>query len=289
MTKRMKKIKKKEPSILLSLYDNALLRTKVDSALDMKQGYAEIVKICEKYNLNISIATISRYASARKESIRTGVKLRRLLDGSTKAAVDRLKSKEKVAKEERILDNMMGRPAQTPSEALDDTDSGTDDTDSDTDDTDSETDEAEYELAKEALEEESQAQAKDNGLTGTVTKYVSDGQVLDTIIAQGMQSIVMGDAPIAPKDLLKAIEVKAKLTNNANQGLSLEGLQELRVHVMARDNAVAQALMKYVPEDKQAEALTSIDEAEQEMLKNMDVTAQGKEILKALHAGGIKL
>lgn len=282
MTKRMKKIKKKEPSILLSLYDNALLRTKVDSALDMKQGYAEIVKICEKYNLNISIATISRYASARKESIRTGVKLRRLLDGSTKAAVDRLKSKEKVAKEERILDNMMGRPAQTPSEALDDTDS-------DTDDTDSETDKAEYELAKEALEEESQAQAKDNGLTGTVTKYVSDGQVLDTIIAQGMQSIVMGDAPIAPKDLLKAIEVKAKLTNNANQGLSLEGLQELRVHVMARDNAVAQALMKYVPEDKQAEALTSIDEAEQEMLKNMDVTAQGKEILKALHAGGIKL
>lgn len=275
MTKRMKKIKKKEPSILLSLYDNALLRTKVDSALDMKQGYAEIVKICEKYNLNISIATISRYASARKESIRTGVKLRRLLDGSTKAAVDRLKSKEKVAKEERILDNMMGRPAQTPSEALDDTDS--------------DTDEAEYELAKEALEEESQAQAKDNGLTGTVTKYVSDGQVLDTIIAQGMQSIVMGDAPIAPKDLLKAIEVKAKLTNNANQGLSLEGLQELRVHVMARDNAVAQALMKYVPEDKQAEALTSIDEAEQEMLKNMDVTAQGKEILKALHAGGIKL
>lgn len=275
MTKRMKKIKKKEPSILLSLYDNALLRTKVDSALDMKQGYAEIVKICEKYNLNISIATISRYASARKESIRTGVKLRRLLDGSTKAAVDRLKSKEKVAKEERILDNMMGRPAQTPSEALDDTDS--------------ETDKAEYELAKEAFEEESQAQAKDNGLTGTVTKYVSDGQVLDTIIAQGMQSIVMGDAPIAPKDLLKAIEVKAKLTNNANQGLSLEGLQELRVHVMARDNAVAQALMKYVPEDKQAEALTSIDEAEQEMLKNMDVTAQGKEILKALHAGGIKL
>lgn len=275
MTKRMKKIKKKEPSILLSLYDNALLRTKVDSALDMKQGYAEIVKICDKYNLNISIATISRYASARKESIRTGVKLRRLLDGSTKAAVDRLKSKEKVAKEERILDNMMGRPAQTPSEALDDTDS--------------DTDEAEYELAKEALEEESQAQAKDNGLTGTVTKYVSDGQVLDTIIAQGMQSIVMGDAPIAPKDLLKAIEVKAKLTNNANQGLSLEGLQELRVHVMARDNAVAQALMKYVPEDKQAEALTSIDEAEQEMLKNMDVTAQGKEILKALHAGGIKL
>lgn len=275
MTKRMKKIKKKEPSILLSLYDNALLRTKVDSALDMKQGYAEIVKICEKYSLNISIATISRYASARKESIRTGVKLRRLLDGSTKAAVDRLKSKEKVAKEERILDNMMGRPAQTPSEALDDTDS--------------ETDKAEYELAKEALEEESQAQAKDNGLTGTVTKYVSDGQVLDTIIAQGMQSIVMGDAPIAPKDLLKAIEVKAKLTNNANQGLSLEGLQELRVHVMARDNAVAQALMKYVPEDKQAEALTSIDEAEQEMLKNMDVTAQGKEILKALHAGGIKL
>ena len=259
----MKKTNKKEPSILLSLYDNALLRTKVDSALDMKQGYNEIVKICDKYNLKISIATISRYAQARKESIRTGVKLRRLLDGSTKAAVERLKSKEKADKEEAILASMTGS-AVTPSEATSD---------------------EEYD----DLEGVPDVIDESQGITGQVTKYVSDGQVLDTIIAQGMQAVVMGDAPIAPKDLLKAIEVKAKLTNNANQGLSLEGLQELRVHVLARDNAVAQALMKYVPEDKQAEALTAIDEAEQEMLKNMDVTAQGKEILKALHAGGIKL
>lgn len=280
MTKRMKKTKKKEPSILLSLYDNALLRTKVDSALDMKQGYAEIIKICEKYGLKISIATISRYASARKESIRTGVKLRRLLDGSTKAAVDRLKSKEKAAKEERILNNLVGGPAQTPNGV---------DEEPDILEVDNDADEVEYDLAKQSLEEETNNQLQEQGLTGQVTKYVSDQQVLDVVIQQGMQSVVMGDAPIAPKDLLKAIEVKAKLTNNANQGLSLEGLQELRVHVMARDNAVAQALMKYVPEDKQAEALTAIDEAEQEMLRNMDVTSQGKEILKALHAGGIKL
>lgn len=280
MTKRMKKTKKKEPSILLSLYDNALLRTKVDSALDMKQGYAEIIKICEKYGLKISIATISRYASARKESIRTGVKLRRLLDGSTKAAVDRLKSKEKAAKEERILNNLVGGPAQTPNGV---------DEEPDILEADNDADEVEYDLAKQSLEEETNNQLQEQGLTGQVTKYVSDQQVLDVVIQQGMQSVVMGDAPIAPKDLLKAIEVKAKLTNNANQGLSLEGLQELRVHVMARDNAVAQALMKYVPEDKQAEALTAIDEAEQEMLRNMDVTSQGKEILKALHAGGIKL
>ena len=97
------------------------------------------------------------------------------------------------------------------------------------------------------------------------------------------------DAPVAPKDLLKAIEVKAKLSNNANAGLSIEGLQELRVRTVARDNAVAQALLKFVPEDKQAEAMEFISKAEEDMLKNMDVSPQGRQILRALKDGGIKL
>lgn len=248
MAKNSKNRGGRRPSVLLQMYDNALLRTKVDSALDSKMGYEDIVELCAKYNVKMSIATLSRYAKARRESIRNGTSLRKALDGVTKSTVDRLKGKEADAVED-AKEVLRGADATTPVETIPDA----------------------------------------SGQTGAVTKYWSDSQVLDTIISRGYEMIAMGDAAIAPKDLLKAIEVKAKLNNNANQGLSLEGLQELRVHVMARDTAIAEVLMRYVPEDKQKEALVEIDKVEQETLKNMDVTAQGKEILKALHEGGIKL
>jgi len=247
MAKKMKRAKANKKSILLQLYDNPLLRTKVDSALDMGTAYSDIVQIAKSYGLSLSTPTLSRYANARKESFKTGVALRKLLDGSTAKKVSNLKSKE--------VDTspITGGDAVKPKETL----------------------------------------PVENGDSGTepaqVTKYISDYTVLDTIIQRGLENLVSVDAPVAPKDLLKAIEVKAKLSNNANAGLSIEGLQELRVRTVARDNAVAQALLKYVPEDKQTEAMDYISKTEEDMLKNMDVSPQGRQILRALKEGGIKL
>jgi len=246
MARKMKKTQGKRPSVLLALYDNPLLRTKVDSALDMGNSLQDITRIAKSYGLDISAPSLSRYSQARSESIRTGQALRKLLDGSTARKVADLKQKE--------VDTtpITGGDAIKPMTPV-------------------------------------APQTTDTSEQGEVTKYISDYAVLDTVIAQGLQSIVNLDAPVAPKDLLKAIEVKAKLSNNANSGLSIEGLQELRVRTVARDNAVAQAMLKFVPEDKQAEAMEYISKAEEEMLKNMDVSPQGRQILRALKDGGIKL
>lgn len=245
MAKKMKRARGKRPSVLLDLYDNALLRTKVDSALDIGTTYADIIRVANSYGVSISAASLSRYSDARKESIRTGVALRKLLDGSTAKKIENLKGKE--VDTAPITGGDAVKP-RTPAPLADN----------------------EVEHAE-------------------VTKYISDYDVLDTIIQRGLESVVTLDAPVAPKDLLKAIEVKAKLSNNANAGLSIEGLQELRVRTVARDNAVAQALLKFVPEEKQAEAMEYISKAEEDMLKNMDVSPQGRQILRALKDGGIKL
>lgn len=249
MAKKMKRARGRRPSVLLELYDNALLRTKVDSALDMGTAYTSIVQIAKSYGVALSTASLSRYAQARREAIRTGQELRKLLDGVTASKIDRVKSKEVKPKHEVDTTSITGGDAVLPRTPV----------------------------------------ADNNNTTGEVTKYISDLDVLDSFIQRGLESVVNLDAPVAPKDVLKAIEVKAKLTNNANAGLSIEGLQELRVRTVARDNAVAQALLKYVPEDKQAEAMEFISKAEEDMLKNMDVSPQGRQILRALKEGGIKL
>lgn len=237
------KLTNKQPSILLNIYDNALLRTKVNTALDMGQRLEDIAKICEKYGVKASLATLSRYSKAYKESIKNGTDLRKELDGATKEKVNRLKGKEV------------------------------------------------KEAPKNDIQTVSDITAALNGkkpMTGDVS-YTSDLQVLDRVIALGFDTIRSGDVPVAPKDMMKAIEIKGKLTNNANQGLSLQGLQELRVMVMAKNQAIVQTLMTYVPEDKQAEALNAIEKAQRDAYKNMDVTAQGNEILRALQEGGINL
>jgi len=246
MAKKMKRTRAKRSSVLLELYDNPLLRTKVDSALDIGTTYADIIRVASSYGVSLSTASLSRYANARKEAIRTGVALRKLLDGSTAKKIDNLKNKEV----KTDTTPLTGQAIQ-PRKPL-------------------------------PLDEPAPEQ-------GEVTKYISDYDVLDTIIQRGLEGVTNLDAPVAPKDLLKAIEVKAKLSNNANAGLSIEGLQELRVRTVARDNAVAQALLKFVPEDKQAEAMEFISKAEEDMLKNMDVSPQGRQILRALKDGGIKL
>lgn len=249
MAKKLKKSANATNSVLLQLYDNRLLAVKVDSALDMGRNYNDIVAICKSQDLDISLASISRYAKARKEAIRTGQDLRLLLDGNKRRKLETIRKKE-VKATGIDLTPITGGDAVLPQNSV-------------TPDVPTS--------------------------SGQVTKYISDMDVLDSLISRGMESIINLDAPVAPKDMLKAIEVKAKLTNNANAGLSIEGLQELRVRTTARDNAVAQALLKFVPQDKQAEAMQYINDAEEEMLQNMDASQQGRQILKALKDSGIKL
>lgn len=67
LKKKLKQEISKEP-VLYKLYNNKLLRTKVDEALDKGKPYAFIVDLCKEYDLDISKSAISRYKQKREEA-----------------------------------------------------------------------------------------------------------------------------------------------------------------------------------------------------------------------------
>ena len=125
--------------------------------------------------------------------------------------------------------------------------------------------------------------------TGVVTKRVTDLQVLDLMISKGFDAMINLDVPPSYKDLQGAIKLKAQMTNNANAGLTAEGLRTLRLELVNYKQAMLKTLFKYVPEDKQNEAAKAIDDSQKEWETNMETSPQGAAILDALRETGISL
>lgn len=84
----------KKQSKLLTIYDNIVLRDRVDKALDEDADYQNIVDICKEYNIEVSTASITRYAQKRAEAIKTGQDLRELLDTDTSRTLANIKKKQ---------------------------------------------------------------------------------------------------------------------------------------------------------------------------------------------------
>lgn len=84
----------KKESVLVTLYDNLVLRSKVDEALDYGTSYKEIQVLCKSYGLDISIPSISRYSTLRKDAIKNNKDLGKMLDDSQHKALTRIKNKE---------------------------------------------------------------------------------------------------------------------------------------------------------------------------------------------------
>ena len=70
----------KSGSVLVQLYENKLLVSKVDEALDTGIPYDDIVELCKDYDFDISKASITRYKQKREEAAETGEPLIELLD-----------------------------------------------------------------------------------------------------------------------------------------------------------------------------------------------------------------
>ena len=103
----MVKKKPESSSILVSLYNNKLLASKVNHALDIGMPYADIIALCKEYEFDISKSALSRYREKRKEALETGVPLDALLDKRRKSGVlidisTRKESKEKENVEEGL-------------------------------------------------------------------------------------------------------------------------------------------------------------------------------------------
>lgn len=84
----------KKQSKLLTIYDNVVLREKVNEALDNNESYSDIIKICKEYGIDVSSSSITRYAEKRIEAIKTNQDLRALLDTDTERAIANIKKKQ---------------------------------------------------------------------------------------------------------------------------------------------------------------------------------------------------
>lgn len=240
MTDKKKPMKKKgkdmkQGSILVQLYENRLLSSKVDEALDSGETYDYIIELCEEHELEISKATLSRYKAKREEAIKSGVPLEELLD---------------MRKKTGNVINIENRKSDSFGEGS----SGTrfDDT------------------------------------FGTIDKVYSDIQVLDELIQKGANTLSHIDVVEAPL-MIRAIETKAKITNNNLQGLSLLGLRELKLRVSAKTDAMTEVLLMYVPEELHEEVFEELERREQEYYENLDLTEESKRITNALESAGIEI
>lgn len=227
-------------SVLLQLYNNKLLSTKIHNEFDKADAggesmtYDEMVELCEEYGLQISKASLTRYRQRRVEAIETGTPLIELLDQRRKTG--------------NIVDIRTKKEKRTEHETLDG--SSFEDT------------------------------------FNTVEKVYSDIQVLDEIIQKGYNALQYTETADIPH-ALRAIEIRAKLTDNSMQGLSLVGLRELRMRTQAKHSAMLDSIMKYVPEEKHEELLDYIDEQEKSFYDNLDLNEEDRKLTEALDLAGI--
>lgn len=221
-------------SVLLNLYHNKLLVSKVDEALDEGKTYDYIIEFCkEKFDFDINKSALTRYKEKRRESIETGVDLESLLDKRRKSGkIIDIKSKEVVTE--------AGSPASV-----------------------------------------------DKSFESKETIY-NDVEVLDEVIMKGFAGLKYVDA-VEPTLAMKAIEVKAKITGNQLQGVSLAGLRELRLRQSAKEQAMTEVILKFIPEEQHTEVFEEIERAEKEFYENLELSAEDRRITQALTASGFDL
>ncbi len=233
------KKKMSSSSVLVQLYKNRKLCTKVDNMLDEGQTYDYIIDFCKENGLSISKASLTNYKKKREEAIEKSVPLLQLLDKRAKDNVTYISNKQ--------VD--MFRQKQ---------------------------DEEDAEIAH---------AASVTDMT-KIDKVFSDLEFLDMVIEKGMKGLKafeVVDTPLA----MKAIELRAKITNNQLSGLSIAGLRELKLRQQARESAMMEVIMKYVPEEKHDELFSDMEESERNFYENLDLTDEEKRISTALKTAGI--
>lgn len=231
-------------SVLVQLYNNRKLATKVDNMLDEGQTYDYIMEFCRENGLSISKASLTNYKKKREEAITTGKPLLQLLDKRMKDNVTYISDKQvdPFKQKKKKVEDMDGEDA--PLASITDIEK--------------------------------------------VGKVFHDLEFLDEVINKGMKGLKMFevvDTPLA----MKAIELRAKITNNQLNGLSIAGLREIKLRTQARESALMEVIMKYVPEEKHDALFDDMNAAEQSFYENLDLTEEDRRVTQALKTSGIDL
>lgn len=131
------------------------------------------------------------------------------------------------------------------------------------------------------------APATQDGEVTPITVY-SEDQVLEAIIGKGMKSIEQMDF-VDPKTLLTALSLHARYYGSKTHGLTSEALKQYQLINQAILSAYREVFVRYVPKDKQEEAINELDKQSKKILQNIGATPQGKELLKQLHKADLNL
>lgn len=228
------KIVPEKKSILVELYENKLLRTKVDNALDEDMSYDYIIELCAEYDLELSKSAISRYKTKRREAIQNGWDLGEYIDGRKKNNISSIEDKE--------VDVASKVDPTHP-----------------------------FEKAKKKTQD-----------------IYDDIEVLDSIIQAGALGLQYVDT-VDPALAIKAMETKHKITNGQLQGMSLIGMRELLVKQNARDTAITQVILEYIPEEKHEEVMERLEETEKEFYENLDLDEEDMKLKQALDRVGYSI
>jgi hypothetical protein len=238
--KDMKKKSISSSSVLVQLYNNKKLVTKVDNMLDEGQTYDYIIDFLKTNNFSISKASLTNYKKKREESIEKGVPLLQLLDKRAKDNVTYITEKE--------VQEFKQRKGST---------------------------------------EDSKGEALIHDLSKVENVY-NDLEFLDEVVRKGMKGLRAFDVVDTPL-AMKAIELRAKITNNQLNGLSIAGLREIQLRNRARESALTEVIMKYVDESLHDQLFADLAEAEKAFYENLDLTEEEKRITKAISASGFDL
>lgn len=127
-----------------------------------------------------------------------------------------------------------------------------------------------------------------NSATGPVSKLYSEDQALEMIINKGMKTIEESEF-IDPKTLMSALSLHAKYFGSRTRGLTAEALMQYQLIKESEMTALKEIFVRYIPKDKQEEALNEIDKRVNQIVNQIGATKDGKELIRQLQNAGLSL
>ena len=135
---------------------------------------------------------------------------------------------------------------------------------------------------------QSQQPVISNSATGPVSKLYSEDQALEMIINKGMKTIEESEF-IDPKTLMSALSLHAKYFGSRTRGLTAEALMQYQLIKESEMTALKEIFVRYIPKDKQEEALNEIDKRVNQIVNQIGATKDGKELIRQLQNAGLNL
>lgn len=114
---------------------------------------------------------------------------------------------------------------------------------------------------------------------------INVNQIMEEIMNKGVASLREVDY-VDQNTLLKTM-VEYNKINAGNGGLTLAGLQEIKLRQAAYESAISDVLLNFIPEEQHEEVLEFMQKAEDKYYNDLDLTEAGKKARKELKRLGI--